>query len=322
MRNWGKHTHSAPLYAHLVGVIADSPVLLAIINQITHRPQPNMLFAGVQYLLAEDRDNELAGFYGSLSDPPEPPEEAGEPFTHFVTENAAALIEIGNTRYTQTNECRRCVALLPLVLMSGFDSFHLIDLGTSAGLNLAMDLYSYRFDDLSWGPESSVVLKTEVRGVTPSLREFTVLSRTGLDLNPINPQAADDRRWLEALVWPEHEERRNRLVAALDLLSDVETALIGGDALETLGPVLAALPPGEPAVVMNSFALLQLDEQQRLRIEEIADEARTSRPVFRASMELLHIEESTQLSVDDGLGATVVGGAHPHGEWIEFYARP
>jgi hypothetical protein len=206
--------------------------------------------------------------------------------------------------------------------MSGYDRFHLVDLGTSAGLNLAIDLYNYRLGDMSWGPESPVVLSTESRGEAPLLHEFTVLSRTGLDLNPINPKDADDRRWLEALIWPEHEERRQRLVAALDLVSDVDTTLIAGDALETLGPILSALPPGEPAVVMNSFSLVQFDEPHRCRIEEIADEARRSRPVFRVSMELLHIEDWAELTIDDGSGPTVVGQAHPHGEWVELYALP
>ena len=321
MRDWARHTHGSPLYAHLVEVIANDEELMRVINRIAHRPPPNLLFGGVQYLIGAD--DELARYYLPLTDHPLSPEGAGPAFRSFVLSHEEELIDIGNTRYTQTNECRRCVALLPMVMMSRFDSIHLVDLGTSAGLNLALDLYRYRIGEVEWGPESEVHLTAESRGVTPALGDIDVLSRTGLDLNPIDPSNKDHRRWLDALIWPEHSLRRHRLRAALDMVASVPVQLIAGDALTTLGDVLAGLPPGEAAVVMNSFTLIQFTPEQRDMLETIVEGAREQRPVHRVSMEVLMKQDDwTRLAVDSGDGMKQVGQAHAHGEWIELYARP
>lgn len=320
LRDWGKHTHGSPLYAELVEVVGGDDELLRVINRIEHRPPPNLLFAAVQYLLMDDRDAALSAYYPSTSTEPLPPDMVGPVFREFVLDHEEEIVALGNSRYTQTNECRRCVALLPLVMMAPFDRFHLVDIGTSAGLNLGLDLYRYRFDDREWGPPSPVVLHTESRGAEVPLHEIEVLSRTGLDLNPIDPGDSDGRRWLDALIWPEHHERRDRLRRALGVVSDIPIEMVAGDALRTLPRVLASLPVEEPAVVMNSFAMAQLDPEGRAHIEEIADRAREQRPVFRAIMELFDASDDwARLVVDDGSGLKTVGQAHPHGEWIELF---
>lgn len=319
LRDWGKHTHGSPLYAELVEVVGKDPELLRVINRIENRPPPNLLFAAVQYLLMDRPDSALAAFYPSVVEQAIPPEGVGPLFREFVLDNEEEIVALGNSRYTQTNECRRCVALLPLVMKAPFDRFHLVDIGTSAGLNLGLDRYHYRFDDLEWGPSSPVTLHTESRGVEFPLHDIEVVSRTGLDLNPIDPSDEEAGRWLDALIWPEHHERRDRLRRALGVVSDMPIEMVAGDALRTLPRVLASLPADEPAVVMNSFAMAQLDPEGRAQIEEIADRAREQRLVFRAIMELFDASDDwARLVIDDGSGLETVGQAHPHGEWIEL----
>ncbi len=319
MRDWGKHTHGSPLYAHLVGVIADDLQLMAIINRIENTPRPNVLFASVQYLLFKGADPGLARFYRSMFDDPLPPPSVDRAFKEFVVAHSEELVDIGRSRLTQTNECRRCVALLPMVWLANFSRFHLIDLGTSAGLNLALDRYSYRWGDLEWG-SGGLVLEAESRGVSPVVRDIEILSRVGLDLNPIDTASDDERLWLDALIWPEHEERRSRLRQAISRLGEVEFEMVAGDALVTLEQVLERLPDDEPAVVMNSFVLIQFSQEQRNDVERISDLARSRRPVHRVSMEvLIKRDDWARLIVDDGSGAKHVGEAHPHGDWIELY---
>ena len=326
MRAWGRHTHGSPLYQHLVEVIAADPELMRVVSRIEHLPQANLVFGAVQYLLMTGEDSGLASHYLSLTSDPLPVEGSGPVFRKFVLDHEEAIVEIGNTRYTQTNECRRCVALLPLVMMAPFDRFHLIDVGTSAGLNLGLDRYRYRIGDLGWGPDSPVALSSDLRGGSPRLREIEVLGRIGLDLNPIDPADEDARLWLDALIWPEHVERRGRLRAALDLVARMKIELVAGDALATLPGVLAGLPSGQPAIVLNSFALIQFSAEQRDQLETIAAGARSERPVFRVSMEVLDKNDDwARLVVDDGSGPKQVGQAHPHGEWVELFeaqARP
>jgi len=323
VREWAAHAHGSPLYVELCEVVADSDELLRILNRIVNWPYTNVFFAAVHYLLMKGDGPELARFYPSLADDPEPAAAAGHPFREFVISHEDDIVELGRTRYTQTNECRRCVALLPAIWRSSLPNFHLVDLGASAGLNLLVDLYRYRWDDIEWGPESPVTLETVLRGSEPEPREIRVLSRTGLDLNPIDPRDADDRLWLEALIWPEHEVRRHRLRAALDLARAVDIHFVEGPALETLGATLEDLPDAEPAVVINSFTLNQFTEDARDEVGRIVSQTRVARPVARVAFEYRAREDDwPTVSVDDGSGEVTIGRAHPHGDWVDFYALP
>lgn len=322
-RAWGRYAETSPLYQHLNEVIAGDDSLMSVLNRIEHIPRQNILFAGVQYLMSRDGGGPLAEFYPNFTEEPRPFSGLGEEFAGFVLDHADELVAIGRTRYTQTNECRRCVALLPAVWATGATRFHLVDLGTSAGLNLLLDRYAYRWGEVSWGEDSPVELTTESRGVPVQPGEIDVLSRTGLDLHPVDPGDPEDRRWLEALIWPEHHQRRERLRAALSIAATAEMDFVAGDALSLLGPALDALPEGEPVVVMHSFVLNQLDRPSRGMVGEIIAGCRERRPIHRISLEALDAESpAAELSIDSGRGLETIGHAQPHGEWLELYARP
>lgn len=318
---WKGHIHGTPLYHHLADVIATDPGLMSVLNRIEHTPKPNLLFAAVQFLMLKGDGPGLSRFYPSLTDQPDPVAYIDDEFRSFVLQNEERIIELGRTRYTQTNECRRCVLLLPAVMMSGFESFHLVDIGTSAGLNLAMDRYQYRWNGREWGGPSQVNLHSELRGRLPSLQDISILSRVGLDLNPIDPKDPEDRLWLESLIWPEQHQRRERLAAALELVAEVPIRFVAGDARDTLPDVLALLPNNDPVVVVNSFSMNQFGEEGRESIEQIVSSARANRPLFRVSWELFTSpNEWANLRVDDGSGWREVGQGDPHGAWVEFYA--
>jgi hypothetical protein len=323
MREWATHAHGSPLYVQLCEVVVNSEELLRIVNRVDSPPRQNVFFAAVHSLLMRGDGPELARFYPSLTDDPEPLGEAGGPFEEFVVSHEGEIVDLGKTRYTQTNECRRCVALLPAIWITGVSRFHLVDLGASAGLNLLIDRYRYRWNGIGWGPDSPVTLSTELRGGEPVPREIELLSRIGLDLNPIEPGDTEGRLWLEALVWPEHQERRERLRAALEFVSTVDIRFVAGSALETLGEVLDGLPDGEPAVVVNSFALNQFTQGARDDIARIVDRHRQRRQIFRVAFEhRARADRWPTVSIDVGSGEYVVGHGHPHGEWLDLYARP
>jgi hypothetical protein len=229
---WAGYSTDSPLYVHLCGVIAEDPELLEVIDGIPHQPAPNVFFAAVQLILKRHPTDPLASFYPNLTDPPLPTRGVGAVFRRFVLEHRDEILEIGGVRYTQTNECRRCTALLPGIWRGGPERFHLIDVGSSAGLNLGIDYYGYRWGDVTWG-EAPLVLQAESRGVAPVPRPLGVLSRTAFDLNPIDPADSDGAAWLEALVWPELGDRLERLRAAMGLINGVPVSRVAGDALDT-----------------------------------------------------------------------------------------
>ena len=110
---------------------------------------------------------------------------------------------------------------------------------------------------------------------------------------------------------------------ALDLVTELAVDFVPGDALVTLSKVLNQLDHRVPVVIMNSFALNQFSPSQRAEIDEVVDTARNDRPVHRVSYEVLDKSDDwARLSVDDGTGWREIGQGHPHGEWIELYARP
>jgi hypothetical protein len=323
LRTWIRFGSSSPLYVSLVELIGNDPELLDLLNRIEHTPRPNVLLAGVQYLLMQSPDDPLAEHYPNIGEPTEPGGKLEDRFKDFLRRHEEELVEIGRTRYTQTNECRRCAVLLPVIWLTPLTRFHLLDVGSSAGLNLNLDRYHYGWGELEWGPQSTVNLETENRGADLGPRAIEMASRVGLDLNPIDAADRDDRLWLESLVWPEHFERRRRLNEALELATRYPVDIVGGDALETMEPLLEALPSGEPAIVMHSFALLQFSREARESFREILRRQRGNRPVYEISFDAFGREDGVGgLTIDDGTGPTDVGTAHPHGEWLELYARP
>ncbi|MEX0796037.1 MAG: DUF2332 domain-containing protein [Acidimicrobiia bacterium] len=319
LRAWARHTHRSPLYAHLIDLTIHRPELMRVIQRIDNRPPPNVYLAAIHFLLMEDQSSQLARYYRSLVDDPLPVEGVDDAFVEFVVANEEAIVCLANSRYTQTNECRRCVALLPGVMTSSFDRFHLVEIGTSAGLNLALDRYRYDFDGLEWGPDSPVLLAAGVPGDQPRLRPIEIGRRVGIDINVIDRNDRDDRLWLDALIWPEHDERRERLRRALEVTSGMDLELMEGNVLDRLEQVLTDLPGSEPVVVMNSFVLLQLDPGQRGEVEQIAEATRSFRPVYRVSLELVHMEDDwARLEVGDEVELAELGRAHPHGEWVDL----
>ena len=147
--------------------------------------------------------------------------------------------------------------------------------------------------------------------------------RIGLDVNPLDPTDPDDRDWLDALIWPEAHDRRQRLRASLAVAAEVEIEMIAGDAVETLESVLASLPADNPVVVMDSFVLNQFDQEQREEFDQAVADSRSRRPVHRVSFGLAPgRSDAAVLSVDDGSGWRVIGEAHHHGRWLDLYVLP
>ncbi len=68
---------------------------------------------------------------------------------------------------------------------------------------------------------------------------------------------------------------------------------------------------------------MQFDRTQRETLYSSMAEEGERRPLSRVSFEVLAAgDEWVTLSVDRGAGLAQIGQAHPHGEWIELYARP
>ena len=213
----------------------------------------------------------LASFYASLTRDPRPISEAYPQFREFCLAHESAIRDLLSTRLVQTNEVGRCAYLLPAFSLIADESpglpLSLVDIGTSAGLHLLWDRYSYEYTGgVVTGERSSPVrIVAEVRGSNspPIPGSFpSVAFRIGLDLNPVRLTDPDAALWLRALIWPEHERRAAQLKAAIGLAIDNTPTLIAGDALETLPVVLDRIPLDTTLCIFHNYTLNQFSREE------------------------------------------------------------
>lgn len=241
---------SSPAYERLSGAVADDPQFLAIIDQLpAPKRQPNLLFAAVRYL------------GGPVDDP--------EPFRDFVMARWDEVSDVMRHRRTQTNEAGRCAPLM-LALAGLPQPLALLEVGASAGLCLYPDRYGYRYGDRVYAPGSKVQLECDATGPIPWPEALpTVVWRAGLDINPLDVSDDDDVRWLEALVWPEQEYRRERLRAAAAVARAEPPLLVRGDLLEDLPALAAQAPADATLVVFHSSAVTYVPDGVRAKFVEL-----------------------------------------------------
>ena len=149
--------------------VADEPEILAMLERApSPQRRPLLLLAAVHSLLLAGHDHPLAAFYDTVvalrgtvhaGNRPDRVADVGTAFVDFCHTEQSAIAELVATRSTQTNEVGRCTALLPgLCHIARLDPHDgpltVLDLGTSAGLNLLFDdyAYTYRADDRSDRP--------------------------------------------------------------------------------------------------------------------------------------------------------------------------
>jgi hypothetical protein len=258
---------SSPLYQSLARTVAGNSDLLRLAARGRPGQVPTFLFFGaVHALLLAGARHDLTRFYPSIAgENALPPDEAGPALVDFCAafeDKLAALIE---TRLVQTNVVKRSLALrlgMAAIHRCVTSPVHLIEVGASAGILLRFDRYGYRLGGRQFGnPDSPVQIAAEWRGdsVVPDLDALPSLaSVTGIDLHPLDVRDADDRHWLEALVWPEKRHEAELLHNALDVVAEDPPAIRAGDAIEVCPALEAELPPGEPRVVFHAVTRLHV----------------------------------------------------------------
>ncbi|MFI7036676.1 DUF2332 domain-containing protein [Microbispora rosea] len=238
----------SPSYERLALAVARDPEMLVLLGALPPaKRQPNLLFAVVRLL------------GGPVEDP--------AAFRDYTMGNWPAVEAEMRTRATQTNEAGRCAVLLP-VLAALPQPLALLEVGASAGLCLYPDRYAYRYGDRLVG-SGEPVLKCEATGVAPPARLPDVVWRAGLDLNPLDVTDPADLAWLDALVWPEHEERRARLRAAAAVAAAEPPLLVRGDLADDLPGLAAKAPAGATLVVFHTSVLYQVPAPRREAFAEV-----------------------------------------------------
>lgn len=92
-----------------------------------------------------------------------------------------------------------------------------------------------------------------------------VVWRPGIDLEPIDLDDESAVRWLEALVWPEEQDRLERPRGAIEVARRHRPRVIRGDLLELLGDIAAEAPADATLVVFHTAVLAYLSAEERER---------------------------------------------------------
>jgi hypothetical protein len=221
------------------------------------------------------------------------------------------------TSAPQTNEVARSA---PLIAAARFltamvpHTLHLRELGASAGLNLNFD--KYNLGDALQG----VVLRPDWQGDMPQ-GNFTIDSRRGVDLNPLDPEREGLR--LMAYCWADQTERLARLKAALELAANNPLQVDQDDAGAWLTGQLATPAQGTTLV----FHTVAAQYFPRATQAACANALTTAGNKATAATPLAHL----QMEADGGDGAALtltlwdgqrrdwsLGRADFHGRWVRW----
>ncbi len=326
----------SPLYAGLNRCIADAPDVVELLTAAPEQQQlPVLLLAAVHDIVLAEPHLELGRWYPSISDEP----LRTDPFPAFrrlCLERAEQIRLTVSTRVTQTNEVGRCALFVPALGLIEVEmgALSLVDVGTSAGLNLLIDRFRYRYvpgGDV--GPPSAVEIECGTRGRVPIPdRTPAIAARIGIDRHPIDLHDASEARWLAACVWPDQRDRLARLRGAIEISQEHPPTLVRGDAVAEVGRIaLRAAHHGHP-VVINSWVLNYLDEPSRVayvgELDRIGSQVDLSW-VFAESPALCpglpfpaHLADVQTTAVmlvrwrDGTRTVDHLGVAHPHGYWF------
>jgi hypothetical protein len=295
---------------------------------------------GVHRLVLEGAAPELARFYPSAGGTPAWPAV----WTAFqrVVETHASTLRPALDRQVQTNEVRRSAALLGgFLTVSAVCQLpmRLLEIGSSAGLNLCWDRYRYEVAAPAargtvatvrpvWGdPGSAVTIRTEWAGPLDIFdARATVAERAGCDLAPVDVTDPAQVRVLESFVWPDQVERLGQLRAAVDLARRAPPALARRRAAHWLAEQLAAPRPGVVTVVFHSIMWWYLSEEERDRVTAVIRHA-GERDGARAPLAWLRLELMEATDADlrltrwpDG-DETLLGRADSHGRYVHWGHR-
>jgi len=357
---------SSPLYTALTQYVSEDLAaggyFVEVLGRAPHRQRiPNLLLASVHRVLFDHPDEELAEYYASVGGSRLPDGNLAKAFARFVARYRAEIDPLLATGETQTNEVLRGAQLLPAfswVQATTRRPLGLIEIGPSAGLLLHTDRYDYRYEfsdgTVLNGGEASAQgvppLRCPIHGsCTPEqLRLFVtkplrVSSRVGLDLNPLSPADPEAVAWLRALVWPEHAERRERLLAALDHAARRPVKLRKGDAVRILADAVESVADNAIPCVFVSNSLPHWSAEGREELVALVRELGARRDLVFVIKEAHRIglglfsgrpDPGTPEGKDvhEVLGAAVylggrerlfrLGSGGLNGEWLDWAPRP
>jgi hypothetical protein len=280
---------ASPLYRRVAVALSESQEALRAIGAApAHKRHPVVILAALHDLALAGRAPALAAAYADADG-----DAAGGAAIDTLLRLTDTVAAIAARRQPPANDTGRYAVLYPAIAEAarrvGANAVGLIDVGCSAGFNLNVDRVGITYSDgQSLGdPASPVQLSSSIVGnrSVPAAAMPDVVTRVGVDLDPLDVTDPDDARWLRASLWPDRPERMARLEAELALAATAPPLLLRGDPLEVLPEAFARVPGHALPVVTTTWALSRFSLEGRLRFLHRLDESAAGRAVAWVSAE-------------------------------------
>lgn len=323
---------AAPIYARLCGVIAERRTrdsrtgarVLEWPGEPTRDALPLRLIGGLHALVLAGKDAGLtAVFRGEITDP-----EA------IAAALNAALLTHDDMLWPwldgppQTNEPGRSAALmlgLMEVARRHGPTVEVLEIGSSAGLNLLIDRYRFALGGTLVGPaDAPVTIRPDWSGPPPAPVPLDMVSVRGCDVQPLDATDPAVEARLAAYVWAETPARAERLRAAIAMQRARGVDLVRADAADWLEARLAEpQAAGVTRVMMHSVVWQYLPDVVATRIRRAmtaaGGRATPDRPLGWVAMEPQRAIGEMLVNVRTWPGAsdwTVLAQSHAHAAWI------
>jgi hypothetical protein len=306
----------SPCFADWATQVADDADVLEWLAQLPPiKHQPNLVFAAARF-----QGVPAPGPYDGLR-------------TALLSDSGPIRDTI-LTHATQTNEVGRIATLLPVLAAIAEQAqrpLALVEVGASAGLCLYPDQWTYRWrtDDGIVEAGAGPVLECRVKGAGRLPAGVPEVGwRGGIDLNPLDVTDEADMAWLTTLIWPEHEDRRERLVAAIAAAQAAPPHLVRGDLLAELPALVEEASRHGEVVVFHSAVIAYLEPDDRDRFETlirrlvseercrwVSNEGKNVLPSITATGPAIPASKQTFVL---GLDGQAVAHTHGHGRSLRW----
>lgn len=236
-------------------------------------------------------------------------------------------------RPTQTNEVGRIAGLVAVLMQLNARQAmpsEMLELGSSAGLNLNLDRYACTvFDTVAGNPRSGVKIAPRWSGRAIAPAAVPIAAARGVDLHPLDVRSAAHRERLHAYVWPCETARDRRLSAAIAIARRHPPQVDHGTAAIWLDAQLSSPQrEGVRRVVFHSMVVQYMPEAERIALRRTLARAGAmatlQRPLVAVGLEWSGDRRAVELRVrqwDGGAhdGAVeIVAWCHPYAEWFDW----
>jgi hypothetical protein len=326
--------NDAPIYARLCAAIAegltrDSKTGTRVLDwpgEPTRDALPLRFIGGLHALVRAGREAGLAAiFAGETTDPAA---VAAGLNRALVAHDDDVLPWLDGP--PQTNEPGRSgslmTGLLEVARRHG-PKVELLEIGSSAGLNLLIDRYAFDLGGTKVGPaDSPVTITPKWTGPAPELAPIEIVSVRGCDIQPLDATNPAVATRLLAYVWPEMPVRFGRMERAIAMQREKAVDLVRADAADWVEARLAEpQAAGVTRVLMHSVVWQYLPEPVADRIRAAMAAAGTrataERPLAWVMVEpnRAFAEHVVRVRSWPGYGEwAVLATAHAHGAWIKY----